>query len=194
MSASSRIVKIRGDLDRDAFGAKIGVSGRTVQRWELNNELPKGKEVVKIAEIFNVNAHWLLTGQGDPYIKDRARGSPHEIVSEPDSPYGTAASGATDADFQVDVTHSIEMLMKIIGSKNQTLVRAILSNLEAFTEAVDQKNRMDLMDEKINALAAKLNTFEELQQQNNSLRKEVNRLRAIYENPEDAPDTEEKAS
>jgi len=202
MSASSRIVKIRGDLDRDAFGAKIGVSGRTVQRWELNNELPKGKEVVKIAEVFNVNAHWLLTGNGDPYIKDRIRGSPQNI-QEPNQNY--SASGADNDSEEISMqdfrmSDALTMCARVLDS-GTSYATALYLNIQHFNRALTAEERLahleycqKSLEDKVNALAAKLDTFEEVQEQNNFLRKEVNRLSATYENPEDAPDTKEKAS
>ncbi|MBW2054013.1 MAG: helix-turn-helix domain-containing protein, partial [Deltaproteobacteria bacterium] len=79
MDVSERIIIVRGNLDRDQFAAKIGVSARTVQRWELEGELPKGKELAKIASEFKVNVHWLVTGEGEPYIKERHL----EVVKKP---------------------------------------------------------------------------------------------------------------
>ncbi|MBN1869224.1 MAG: helix-turn-helix domain-containing protein [Candidatus Omnitrophica bacterium] len=189
MSASSRIVKIRGNLDRDAFGAKIGVSGRTVQRWELNDELPKGKEVVKITEIFGVNAHWLLTGQGEPYIK--ASGKSSMLVEESAGSFGGRIRGAEEpeGDDQANLARTIEMLMRIVGSGNKTLNRAIFSGLEAFTESVSQKNHLAALEAKVHDLTE---IVQRVQQENKALRTELNRMKAIYENPGAAPDDEEE--
>lgn len=118
MDASKRIIEIRGDLDRETFGARIGVSGRTVQRWELNNELPKGKEAARIADEFGVNAHWLLTGQGEPYIK--APGKSSMIVEESGEPFKGRIREAEEpeGDDQASIARIIEMLMKILGTGN----------------------------------------------------------------------------
>ena len=71
MTPSERIAFVRGKLSRDEFGAEIGVSGRTVQRWELEGDLPKGKELLNIANVFNINIHWLVTNEGEPYIYNK---------------------------------------------------------------------------------------------------------------------------
>jgi phage repressor protein C with HTH and peptisase S24 domain len=65
-SFQDRIVQVRGELERDEFGRRIGVSARTVQRWELEGGHPKGSELAKIAEVFGVDLHWLITGGEAP--------------------------------------------------------------------------------------------------------------------------------
>ena len=188
MDASKRIIKIRGDLDREAFGAKIGVSGRTVQRWELNNELPKGKEVAKIADEFGINAHWLLTGQGEPYI---ASGKSSMLVEESGEPFKGRVHEAEEheGDDQASVARIIEMLMKIVGTGNKTLNRAIFSGLEAFTESVNLKSQVADLESKIHRL---MENVERIEAENKALRTELNRMKAIYENPGAAQNDEEE--
>jgi len=193
---SKRIIKIRGNLDRETFGAKIGVSGRTVQRWELNNELPKGKETVKIAEEFGVNAHWLLTGQGEPYItNDGEKAGAGRERTFPEPPGGTYERAVLEAEGleggdPAAIARIIEMLMKIVGSGNRTLNRAIFSGLEAFSESVSLKNHIDELEAKIHSL---MENVERIEEENQTLRVELNRMKALYENPGTAPDAEEEA-
>ena len=56
---------MRGQASQSEFAAQIGVSIRTIQRWENKNDVPKGDVLLKLHELYNVNLHWLLTGQGD---------------------------------------------------------------------------------------------------------------------------------
>ena len=188
------IKTIRGKLRQKDFGAKIGATQSAVQSWESGESLPGGKYLEAIHREFGVSIDWLLTGQGDPYIKDRARGSPDIELDNKEGDYYkewvSTISGAKDAGQPVEILHSIEMLAKILGSKNQTLIRAIVSNLQAFSEAVDQKDRLNILEAKLNALVEKVDI---VQSENKQLRTEVNRLRATYENPDAALDTEEEA-
>jgi len=50
------------------YRLSISMFPKTVERWETENAVPKGKELLRLAEEFGVNAHWLLTGQGKPFI------------------------------------------------------------------------------------------------------------------------------
>ena len=68
MTFQERLIKIRGTKNRDEFASKIGVSPRTIQRWELEDALPKGDELIKISKEYGVNLNWLLTGDGSPYL------------------------------------------------------------------------------------------------------------------------------
>ncbi len=63
MVFSERIIRVRSGIDRSSFAAKIGVSERTVERWERNESLPKANELIKIHELFGYDIHWLLTGE-----------------------------------------------------------------------------------------------------------------------------------
>lgn len=76
MTLSERLIETRKRfrLERDEFAGRIGRSERTVQRWELENAMPKGEELARIAKEFNVNIHWLLTGEGRSFFPSREVG------------------------------------------------------------------------------------------------------------------------
>ena len=80
------------------------------------------------------------------------------------------------------------MLMRILGSGNQTLIRAIISNLEAFSEAVEQKDRLRTLEEHTSAQTALLKEMGEklvdleqkmtdIQHENTELRRELTQLK-----------------
>ncbi len=73
MDIGDRIKFIRGDLTQKEFGQKIKADQSTVQVWETRNNLPKGDILQRIHQQFGVNVNWLLTGEGDPYIGNRAQ-------------------------------------------------------------------------------------------------------------------------
>lgn len=68
-----------GAESRLPFAQKIGVSPKTVERWESKKKtnLPNGEALKKIYENFQdpqeqVNIDWLITGRGEPYPGARA--------------------------------------------------------------------------------------------------------------------------
>lgn len=69
MELKDRIKKIRTDagLTQKDFGEKIGVGRIYVSGWETNQSEPGKARLFVIAEKFNVNVDWLLTGEGEPY-------------------------------------------------------------------------------------------------------------------------------
>jgi len=70
MEIGERIKFIRGKLTQKKFGNLIGADQSTVQVWEIRNSLPKGDFLQRIHEQFGVNINWLLTGMGEPYVKE----------------------------------------------------------------------------------------------------------------------------
>jgi len=60
--------RIRGarkdkDFSQGDFAEKVGVSMRQVGYWESGADKPSSDKIVRICEVLNVNAHWLLTGE-----------------------------------------------------------------------------------------------------------------------------------
>lgn len=66
---NDRIRQIRKEsgLTQTAFGERIGVKGNTVTGWETGIRAPSDAVVNSICREFNVNEHWLRTGEGDIY-------------------------------------------------------------------------------------------------------------------------------
>jgi repressor LexA len=56
------------ELDQTGLAEKIGVVTRTLQRWEKSEQVPDAVSMMKIAKATNVQANWLLTGDGEMYI------------------------------------------------------------------------------------------------------------------------------
>lgn len=76
-----RIRKIRKESSEktlEKFGKKIGISAPSVSMLESGKNKPSRQTVVSICKNFNVNEEWLLTGEGEPYIKPE----PHAEINE----------------------------------------------------------------------------------------------------------------
>lgn len=69
MELKDRIKKIRTDagLTQKEFADKIGVGRKYISGWETDQVEPGAARLFVVAEKFNVNIDWLLTGEGEPY-------------------------------------------------------------------------------------------------------------------------------
>ena len=56
-------------MDQATLAQKIGIVTRTLQRWEKGEQVPDGILITKIARTTNVQASWLLTGDGEMYVQ-----------------------------------------------------------------------------------------------------------------------------
>jgi transcriptional regulator with XRE-family HTH domain len=63
----ARIQQVRGNMTRDAFAVALGVSKRTLQRYEIEDRYPDSVFLTSLCEKFGVNPTWLLLGEGDMY-------------------------------------------------------------------------------------------------------------------------------
>ena len=66
-----RLAREKKELDQAALAAKIDVVTRTLQRWEKGEQIPDGISITRIARATNVQANWILTGEGEMYPPTR---------------------------------------------------------------------------------------------------------------------------
>ncbi len=50
-------------LTQEQFGEKVGVTNKTVSRWETGNYLPPADALLTMSEVFGVSVNELLSGQ-----------------------------------------------------------------------------------------------------------------------------------
>lgn len=60
-------IRINAALSMRAFANKIGISGEAVRLLENGTTKPADRTVRDICEKFNVNEHWLRTGEGEMF-------------------------------------------------------------------------------------------------------------------------------
>jgi SOS-response transcriptional repressor LexA len=58
-----RLIELRGKLTQQAFADSIGVSKRSVIRYEKEDRLPDAEVIARICDRYQVDPIWLLTGQ-----------------------------------------------------------------------------------------------------------------------------------
>ena len=90
MLFGERLKKVRGvlSLDQKAFGIAIGVAGRdTISRWERGLGFPAADILAKMRQFYRINIDWLISGEGDPFIKggiqEEEFGKPAVLPSDP---------------------------------------------------------------------------------------------------------------
>lgn len=65
-----RIEQIRGRLTQQAFAKSIGISKRTLIRYEKEDRLPDAEVIACICERYTADLTWLITGKGDPFLPE----------------------------------------------------------------------------------------------------------------------------
>ena len=64
-----KVVRKALGLSQTDFGSKIGVKQGTVAAYESGARVPLDSVIVSICREFNVNEHWLRTGEGEMFVQ-----------------------------------------------------------------------------------------------------------------------------
>ncbi|MGH2566821.1 MAG: LexA family protein [Bacteroidota bacterium] len=79
-----REARLSKGMDQARLAAKIDIATRTVQRWENGEQVPDSNYLMRIAKATGATAHWLLTGEGEMFVKTTVES---KIVPLPSSRY-----------------------------------------------------------------------------------------------------------
>ena len=69
-----RMARENKDVDQTTLSEKVGITSRTLQRWEKGEQVPDGDYIVMLAKQTGVRPEWLLTGDGEMYPAPTPRG------------------------------------------------------------------------------------------------------------------------
>ena len=137
MDFKDRIKKVRGELTQKNFALRLGVHEGTIQLYEGGN-IPKGDILLRINRKFNINIHWLLTGQGPmrvegvEYGQDDIQPAPSG-VNEPAGESGLSTERLRLVKLVIDILNS--------GTVYET---ALISNIVAFHRAIEEDRDLKL--------------------------------------------------
>lgn len=70
-------------LSQNAFGEQLGVSRSVVNNWERGAVEPTEMVILHIRNTFNVNEHWLRTGEGEMF-QETAQSYVEKLIAEHD--------------------------------------------------------------------------------------------------------------
>lgn len=66
MNERIRRVRKEAGLTQTEFGAKIGIKGNTITNYEKGLRTPSDAVIFSMCREFNIDEHWLRTGEGTP--------------------------------------------------------------------------------------------------------------------------------
>ena len=181
MDFKCRLEKVANEFgSARKLGIATNISGSSIGKYISGDADPSRKRLLKIAEVANVNIMRLLTGEGPMRPGDQIA-APQEhsppCATNKEAYLKKAQDPSQPIDDNIGLGQAVELLAKIFGSNNHILMRAIIANLQAFGEAIDNKNkelqaraemeqmqiRMDAMEKQMNALLKKINDMESAQ-------------------------------
>lgn len=66
LSVGERLKKVRAGRSQEVFAKLLGISSKTLMRYESNERMPDMELVLRLNFSFNVQPIWLLTGAHEP--------------------------------------------------------------------------------------------------------------------------------
>lgn len=90
---SARIAAVikASDLTKTAFAERLNVSQSFVSRLAVGASVPSDRTIADICREFNVNEHWLRTGEGEMFStlsrEEEITKFAMEIIRDPDSEF-----------------------------------------------------------------------------------------------------------
>ncbi|MEM1366631.1 MAG: S24 family peptidase [Cyanobacteria bacterium P01_H01_bin.15] len=76
-----RLIQIRGCLTQKDFADTVGISVRTLRRYEIEDSYPNAAELAQICQIYGIDAAWLLLGLEAEMMQDKYQQVPHFNIS-----------------------------------------------------------------------------------------------------------------
>lgn len=63
---AERLMAIRAELSQGVFADRLGLTSKTIQRWEAGVAIPDGDSLLTLWREFHADPGWVLTGSGAP--------------------------------------------------------------------------------------------------------------------------------
>lgn len=157
------------DVKSDGQLAKyLGITRQNIGAARKRDDVPPGW-IYKVAELSGCSMDWVRFGQGPQKRVAYAAGESQDrgALASQESPYRLQVSwkprSADELQGDADTAGfgaAVEMLAKIYGSDDQLLIGAINTDLRAFCEAIDRKQRDQHSTKELINLKKRLATIE----------------------------------
>jgi len=157
------------DVKSDGQLAKyLGITRQNIGAARKRDDVPPGW-IYKVAELSGCSMDWVRFGQGPQKRVAYTAGESQDMgeIASQESPYRLQVSWkprlADELQGDADTAGfgaAVEMLAKIYGSDDQLLIGAINTDLRAFCEAIDRKQRDQHSTKELINLKKRLATIE----------------------------------
>jgi len=177
-----------GDISDADLAKELGITENTLKAYKNGQGSLKSPVIENLVSKYNFNPTWLYKGQSEPFPGARQK---YKDVCGPETtesvltgiPQPTARSGAPAAipqPFQIDLGEDVRLAIEVLSS-NTHYASSLHMNIHSFAAAVADNKRLTALEDKMTCMESRM---EEMIVQNKALQKEVNRLKATYEDPD----------
>jgi len=118
------LIKLLADDTKRRLAEMLGVTPTHIDGWINRSSIPGGEQLQKFHDKLNVNINWLLTGEGEMFVRKEAPLAVHEALAG----YG----------YNSEEREYIDKLIKILRTKQDKTTIAIKQNIDAFLDNPDK--------------------------------------------------------
>lgn len=201
MRLAINFIADRDGLTNETMAPLIGAKLATLANYRAMNTSPKADFIEKFCQRFDFDKNWLSRGQGEPFLGASKNyptifGPEHEAlavaakatVSVEDVPITSPAGGDGQYSMEFSIAEDLTLAAKVLESKTH-YATALHLNIRSFAGAVNDAVVLNSMKGILSQLQERFTELESkvavLQDENKTLRSEVNRLKATYESPDE---------
>lgn len=139
-SLSDRLLLLIDDFAGKEYGGKkrfaemLGVTQANINNWINLGSLPSSEHLANIQKKLGVNIIWLLTGEGEMFVKKESPPTVHEALTG----YG----------FNSEEREYIDKLITIFRTKDAGTKSAIMQNINTFLKVPVEMKGKDTLKKK----------------------------------------------
>lgn len=183
---------IGGKLKDDDLVKLFGVAKNTLLAYEKGLGSLKAVVIDALTNKFNFNLLWIYKGEGEPYPGARSRypevcgtiyNDDIRKVKQSLASESTPHKYAPSDNQGFSISDDLALAARVLESKTH-YATALHLNIRSFAAGLHDNSIASQVDDLKRRLEEMEGTIKTLQEDNKTLRKEVNRLTATYENPE----------
>ena len=127
-----RAIRKHYGMNQTEFGAEIGMKQSSVTNYELGLRVPLDVVIQSICSRFNVDEHWLRTGEGDMFRPMTEREELHML-------FGQFMAGEDDPEIQ----RLKEALLTVLLRTTKEEWRILAAKAQEFVDLVTPKENAD---------------------------------------------------
>jgi transcriptional regulator with XRE-family HTH domain len=155
-----RVFRKRLNLNQVEFAKPLGIKGSYISAIERGKSVPSESVLLHLEEKYRLNRKWLLTGEGEPYIKDKEKPGGEGGEAGPPAKEGTTYKDRSEeAEDGFKVSDALTMTAQVLES-GTSYATALYMNIQHFNRAIQAEARITELEKKDQAQTDRINHLE----------------------------------
>lgn len=156
LGANLRLFRKKLGLNQSEFAKPLGITNSSISAIEQGKNSPAESTIKLMEKEYQLNRHWLFTGEGDPY---RYENQSSPSINDPEESYNHRPSKADEPHVD-DFATAVALLQEIWGYGDNGIIEALQANLQTLARTVRKERQLDKQSEKTQWLEERISKLE----------------------------------